>query len=599
MNARRCLAAAMLVSLCVVTVGAPLWAQTTTPSRTQPPVDPTAPTVQSPPQETPPIDRFEQEFGFRRRYWRPVLRIGQDFTLRASERVRSVTVAFGRARIEGRVEGDLAVIFGPVTLAKTAVIEGSFVVVGGDATVEPGAIVRDEVIMIGAGMDVPQDFYFGGEHIVIGTRYLGTWMESVVPWITGGLLLGRPIVPGIGWVWSVLALFFITYLIINLVAFEPVGATAGVLAERPLGSFMAGLLVLLLAGPVSALLAVSVIGIAVIPFALAALVAAGVVGRVGVLRWIGNSVMTPDDPDSRALALRSFAIGFALLTLTYMLPLLGLVAWAMFGVLGLGAAVLAFLTAWRKEHPKPERPPSGPKGSPVPPPAPAAPAGTGGPSPAAAPHSPAPSGAAYAQTSGFVAGPATFAGSDVRSSGAAADDPAGATPIGGGAAPAVASAAASGSGGASASADASASQARLVLFPRASFLDRAAAFVLDVVLVMFIVQVLRPVFYYRDDNFFLVMLLAYFTAFWTWKGTTIGGIVTNLRVIKVGNGELTFPECLVRSLMGVLSFGALGIGVLWILRNDTAADGLPARQGWHDLATGTYVVKVPKGYPLP
>ena len=85
-----------------------------------------------------------------------------------------------------------------------------------------------------------------------------------------------------------------------------------------------------------------------------------------------------------------------------------------------------------------------------------------------------------------------------------------------------------------------------------------------------------------------------------WKGTTIGGIVANLRVVKTNGGELSFLEGLVRGLTSVLSFGALGIGVLWILRSDlTAADGQPARQAWHDLAAGTYVVKVPKGYPLP
>ena len=81
---------------------------------------------------------------------------------------------------------------------------------------------------------------------------------------------------------------------------------------------------------------------------------------------------------------------------------------------------------------------------------------------------------------------------------------------------------------------------------------------------------------------------------------TIGGIVANLRVVKTNGGELSFLEGLVRGLTSVLSFGALGIGVLWILRSDLLGhDGQPARQAWHDLAAGTYVVKVPKGYPLP
>ena len=539
MKALRLTATCVLALLFASSLGAAVTAQG---SRTRQDVprstDPTSPTVV---EHSPALERFEREFGMRRRYWRPVLRVGQDYALRAGETARGVAVIFGGARIEGRVDGDLVVVFGPVTLASTAVINGSFVVVGGTATVQPGAMVRDEVTIVGTGIDLPEGFIFGGEHVVIGTRALGAWMESVVPWVTYGLLWGRPVVASIGWVWSVLALFFVVYLMINLVAHEPVRATAAALSARPFGSFMTGLLVLLLAGPVSALLAVSIIGIAVIPFALAALVVAGIVGRVGVLRWIGNTVIAPDDPHNRLQGLRSFLIGFVLVTITYMVPILGLMAWALFGVLGLGASVLAFMTAWRREHPKVEKP--APRMTP-PPVMPIATPPSSDPSPAG----------------GFTHASMT-------------EPPPMAAP----------------------------EAADLAQCPRAAFLDRAAAFVIDVVLVVFVLRLLHPLWFLRGhDDFVLLALLAYFIGFWVWKGTTIGGIVVNLRVVKVNGGELSFLEGLVRGLTSVLSFGALGIGVLWILRNDVlATDGRPARQAWHDLAAGTYVVKVPKGYPLP
>lgn len=549
MKAFRLSAVLILAFLFAGSVGAAVTTQSSRTRQDQPRVtDSTSPTVVD---QSPELERFEREFGIRRRYWRPVLRVGQDYALRAGETVRGVAVIFGGARIEGRVDGDLVVIFGPVTLASTAVVNGSFVVVGGTATVQPGAMVRDEVTVVGTGIDLPEGFIFGGEHVVIGTRALGAWMESVVPWVTYGLLWGRPIVASIGWVWSVVGVFLLVYLLINLVAHEPVRAAAAVLSTRPFGSFMTGLLVLVLAGPVSALLAVSIIGIAVIPFALAALVVAGLVGRVSVLRWIGNTVLPPDDAHSRLQGLRSFLIGFALVTLTYMVPVLGFVAWALFGVLGLGAAVLAFLTAWRREHPKVEKPARVPLAVPEPEP-PVAPAGTGG--------------YAYAAP-GFGAGPASFAG-PAPDAWQPAPEPAPAS--------------------------------ELALFPRAAFLDRAAAFVIDLVLVLFVTELLEGPFWFRNDDVLLPLLLAYFIGFWAWKGTTIGGIVVNLRVAKINGGDLSFLEALVRGLTSILSFGALGIGVLWILRSDVlAADGRPARQAWHDLAAGTYVVKVPKGYPLP
>ncbi|MBK9240091.1 MAG: RDD family protein [Acidobacteria bacterium] len=577
MNVRKLVTMAVLIVTAAVTTGAASPQATRSP-RENPPTqrgqDPTNPTTRPQPDGAA-NDRFEREFGFRRRYWRPVLRIGQDYALRANEVVRDVTVVFGSAKIDGRVEGDLVVIFGPVTLSNTAVVEGSFVVVGGNATVQAGAIVRDEVMVIGAGLDVPENFIFGSGHFVIGTRALGAWMESVVPWVTYGFLWGRPIVASIGWVWNIVGLFLLVYLLINLVAHEPVTATASVLATRPLGSFMTGLLVLLLAGPVSALLAVSIIGIAVIPFALAALVVAGLVGRVGVLRAIGNTVMRPDEPASRSQGLRSFVIGFALVTLTYMVPLLGFVAWALFGVLGLGAAVLAFLTAWRREHPKVEKAPRFRKSAPLPTP-PAEPAPSGG-FAFAAPAAPV-----VTQAPAFDAGPTSMGDEPADSGGWQPTMDAGSGPA----------AAATMAGAAFAS--------NLASFPRAAFLDRAAAFVVDVVLLLFVSEIFDRQSMYRDDDFLLPLMLLYFIGFWVWKGTTIGGIVANLRVVKTNGGELSFLEGLVRGLTSVLSFGALGIGVLWILRSDlVAADGQPARQAWHDLAAGTYVVKVPKGYPLP
>jgi len=481
------------------------------------------------------VEEWEREFGTRH-YRRPALRVGQDYALRAGETVRDVVVVFGNARVEGRVQGDLVVVMGNARLGSTAVIEGSFVVVAGTATVEPGALVRRDVVTVGTDLDAPGDFIFAGEHIVIGTGILGGWMRSVTPWVASGLLLGRPVVPSLGWIWSIVGIFFVVYLLVNLLLHEPVRAASDVLARRPFGTFMVGLLMLLLWAPISALLAVSVVGIIVIPFFLSALVVAAVVGRVSVIRWIGNSLIAPDDPDSRVLALRSFVIGFVLLTLVYMVPLLGFVAWGLVGVFGLGASVMAFLAAWRKEVPKTPAPPPVPPVAPVVPPVPAAP---------------------------FV------------------------PPVVPQVAPPVASVAA----GPVASESVPAVQ-------RASFLDRAVAFGLDVMLVAVLHEGLKGTVFPRYSEFFFPLLLIYFIAFWTWKGTTVGGIVMKLRVVKTTGAPIEAADAIVRALAGVLSFIALGIGVLWILRSDDLApDGQPARQGWHDKAVGTWVVRdAPNGH---
>ena len=99
-------------------------------------------------------------------------------------------------------------------------------------------------------------------------------------------------------------------------------------------------------------------------------------------------------------------------------------------------------------------------------------------------------------------------------------------------------------------------------------------------------------FFPRYSEFFFPLLLIYFIAFWTWKGTTVGGVVMKLRIVKINGAPFEAADAIVRALAGVLSFAAVGLGVLWILRSDDLAhDGLPARQGWHDKAVGTFVIK--------
>jgi uncharacterized RDD family membrane protein YckC len=97
---------------------------------------------------------------------------------------------------------------------------------------------------------------------------------------------------------------------------------------------------------------------------------------------------------------------------------------------------------------------------------------------------------------------------------------------------------------------------------------------------------------FRDDGAFFVLLFFYFVAFWTWKGTTVGGIICNLRLIRTDGQPLRFIDALVRALSSLFSFAALGLGLLWILRD-------AERQAWHDKIAGTYVVRVPRNWPLP
>lgn len=479
------------------------------------------------------------------RWSNPALRVGQDYTLEAGEVARDVAVIAGDATIAGRVDRDVVVVLGKVTIESTAVIGGSLVVVGGTAVVAEGAQVRRDLFVIGGFEGVP-GFNPGGNHVVIGTAGMGTAFRSIVPWLTYGLLWGRPIVPWLGWVWPIAGLFFLVNLLLNLVFDSPVRASALMLRSTPLSAFMTGLLVMLLAGPICVLLAVSVIGIAVVPFVLCALLLAVIIGKIGFARWIGMSVIRQDEPENRAQSMRSFLIGSAIMCIAYMVPVLGFVTWTLAGVFGLGSATLAFFSAYRRENPKAPRT--------VKTPAPVDPAAV--PSPEAAP-----AGAAAA-----TAAATELPAADEPLYAAVAAPPESVTP------PRVAS--------------------ELVMLPRAAFLERLAAFTLDLVLVLILVNIFAFDRYHRDwpASAFLIALM-YHVGFWTWKGTTLGGIICQLRLVRVTGGPVQFADALVRGLTGIFSLVVLGLGFLWILRD-------PERQAWHDRVAGTYVVKVPRDWPI-
>jgi uncharacterized RDD family membrane protein YckC len=471
----------------------------------------------------------------------PVIRIAQDYTVPAGQIVREVRMVFGDLTIEGQVDGDVLVILGSARLGPGAVVDGTLAVIGGSATIDPTVVIHHDLVVIGGTLTAPESFLPDGDHVVIGTPWLGGVLRDVVPWITRGLVWGRLIVPDLPWVWTVVGIFFLLYLALSIVFDRAVTAAADAVGARPLSMFMAGLLVLILALPVIAIVAASVIGLALVPFILCAIIVAALMGKAAVARAIGRSVIKSEAEETRGRAIAAFVIGFAVLTLAYMVPVLGFMTWALTGVMGLGAASMTLRGMLRRE--RPPAAPAPPSPEPPAPPAgrPAAPADFDGP-----------------------AAPPAVAFSESYDAPEPAVMPAPPPPR-------------------------TAFMEGLAHYPRATFLDRLAAFALDCLLVAIASELLEM---NRHEGFFPLLLLAYHIAFWTWRGTTLGGIICSLRVVRTTGGPLRPADALVRGLSSVFSLAALGIGCFWMLQD-------PESQTWHDKIAGTLVVKVPRELVLP
>ena len=129
--------------------------------------------------------------------------------------------------------------------------------------------------------------------------------------------------------------------------------------------------------------------------------------------------------------------------------------------------------------------------------------------------------------------------------------------------------------------------------PRAGFWIRFFATALDAALFMIIFGILIHPRRMEDEtlgmdwwNFSMIVWLAYHVFMWTWKGTTIGGIITGIKVVRLDARPLDFPVALVRALAAVLSFFVLCLGFFW------AGFGSD-KKSWHDKIAGTVIVKVP------
>jgi uncharacterized RDD family membrane protein YckC len=489
-----------------------------------------------------------------------VFRVGQDYTLNAGDTIDDVVVISGITTIDGHVDSDVQVIFGEARIGSAAVIDGDLIVVGGSLTIAPGAQVRNDLVAINSTMTAPPDFVPGGEHVVIGPGAFGGRFDGVFAWITRGLLWGRLIVPSLPWVWGVVGLLFLIYLSLNLVFGDAVRACATTLAARPMTAFLTGLLTLLLTGPLCFLLAISVAGIAIIPLVLCALAIAWIIGKIGVARWIGIRVAGEDTPPTWLQAGRSFIIGFAIICVAFLVPVIGLLTWGIIGSFGLGSAVLAFRSGYRQENPRPpkvehlqQRPD------------------------ATVRLTPDAANDAWVRLKPDTTG---INETDVNGGAAIVSNTSTAAVPGGGATAVVLPPAEAG------------------VFPHAEFRDRLGAFVLDGIVVVilsawFVMPACR-VFDIRGrfgPDLLFAVFLAYRIAFWTWRGTTVGGIICQLRIVKANGTRLEFVDALVRGFASILSIAALGLGCLWVQRD-------PERQAWHDRIAGTYVVKVPRNYPI-
>lgn len=544
------------------------------------PADEVAPKAPSAPADPSPVpDRRERSSSRRSRsHADQTVAVGDNATVRTGQTADEVVVIRGDATIDGDVDGDVVVVLGKLKL--NGKVNGDIVVVLGDADVRgevkgdvalimtrsrfrSGADVRGGIVAVGVAPDVEPGAKLKDTPEVIALGPLATYLDWAKEYLFQGVFLLRPFPPRLGWVWAAAGVFLVLHLVVALLFAGAMRSCMDTLREQPARSFLVGLLTCMLVGPLSLLLSFTVVATPLIWLVFLALCIFGRVAAYGAtgaaLGRAGGSVQT-------MAPVPAVLVGSVLFYLAYMVPVLGYVVYWLVLPWGVGAAVIRLFEALRRER-RPVTPPGLPSG---------AGPGTGGGGSLAA---------ATALATG-TPGPATHASVVEPLTGSAESNPLPPPPAGTETVPPPVTPLPGAGATYGPPPLAGLSPVQIAALPRVGFWPRFGAAVIDLVVVAF----LNALTFHEARSFWL-LLGAYHFAMWGWKGTTLGGSILRLKLIRLDGRPVDWPTAAVRVLGSVVSLLPLGIGFYWASWDDQG-------QSWHDRVAGTTIVKADRHVAL-
>lgn len=485
-----------------------------------------------------------------RRQGNTVFALARDADLPAGREADAVIAVGGNANSEGTVRDGVVAIggnaraTGPVGDAVVAVLGNTYVnssarsvvSVFGNVELGPEARVSSEVVAVGGTISRDPAAEIHGSEQTVAIGRIGR-LEGLRAWIKHCALLGRPLAldRDVSWAWGLSLAFLALYALLALMFRDAVNRCVATMEASPGRSLLAALLSVALTPVVVVLLAITIIGIVLLPFLGIALFLATLFGKAVMLTWLGRRVYRDERP------LVPLLIGGVIALALYVVPVLGFIVYKLLGLVGFGVVMYTLLLTMR-----PQRSPDAAR------PAPDGGAGAGAASEAGVG---AATGAAAAEAFAAAGPAAEAAGAAAAGTGSATTPPA--TPI------------------------------DFTALPRAGFWPRMGALALDAVLILIVVQLVSN----TGMRAVLSLLAIYAAIMWQLKGTTIGGSIVGLKLVRTDGRPIDWATAIVRALGCLLSLAIAGLGFLWIV-----FDG--ERQAWHDKIAGTAVVRVPKGIPL-
>jgi len=247
-----------------------------------------------------------------------IFKAGQDITITDRQGADNVIAIGGQITVNGLVEQNVVAIAGSVVLTNKAVVRGNVIVVGGVVARGSGSLVYGDVTEINSS----------------------TLSEAITSAMRGELE---------GWslILNIISLCFfaiilITTLIMTLLIPRSLALIANAIESNKLKSFLWGILATLMIVPFFMLLAISIIGIVLIPLAFTVLLIAAIVGFIAFGVLLGNFIITRIFRGYKKSLVKEALVGVSLLWLLGWIPLyIGMLIKAVAITFGLGGVLIA------------------------------------------------------------------------------------------------------------------------------------------------------------------------------------------------------------------------------------------------------------------
>jgi len=232
--------------------------------------------------------------------------------------------------------------FSDATIAAGDDVRGDLDIVFGNVTCEDGAKIDGSVRTFFGAFDQQDGCEVGGR---VSDAFGQGTVDSFAPWIAAPS--GEIVASDRGFfkklAWDVVVIF--AFLLFPL----RVRIALGRVEEHPGWCAVAGTVALVAALPLAILLLVSILGIPLVPLEIAALFAAFWIGHAAVALLIGRRFYELLRPHTTPSPLGALVLGLLVVTAAQTLPIVGWAVTALVLLVGMGAAILAFVrdTAFR------------------------------------------------------------------------------------------------------------------------------------------------------------------------------------------------------------------------------------------------------------